>query len=64
MAAARGRLPRRVEPWDVLLLGVATHKLSRLVTKGFVAATFSVVALSDFLHLAYEQAKRTSGQAR
>lgn len=32
------RLPDRVEPWDVALVGVATHKLSRLVAKDTVTA--------------------------
>jgi hypothetical protein len=38
LAAAAGRLPRRIAIGDLLLLGVATHKLSRLVTKDFVLA--------------------------
>jgi Protein of unknown function (DUF1360) len=38
-AAARSdRLPERVESRDVLLLGVASHKLSRLVTKDKITA--------------------------
>jgi hypothetical protein len=37
-ALAGRRLPERVEPYDVALLGVATHKLSRLVTKDTVTA--------------------------
>lgn len=32
------RLPDRVSPYDVVLLGVATHKLSRTVTKETVTA--------------------------
>jgi len=32
------RLPERVAPYDVLLLGVATHKLSRTLTKDTVTA--------------------------
>jgi hypothetical protein len=32
-AKRSGRLPERVGPWDVLLLGTASHKLSRLVAK-------------------------------
>jgi hypothetical protein len=32
-AARRGRLPERLEPADLVLGGVATYKLSRLVTK-------------------------------
>jgi hypothetical protein len=40
LVAARrsGRLPERVEPSDVVLIGVATHKLSRLITKDRVMA--------------------------
>jgi hypothetical protein len=37
-AAAGVRLPRTVPAWDVALLGVATHKLSRLVAKDTVTA--------------------------
>ena len=37
-ALAGRRLPERVEPYDVVLLGVATHKLSRLVAKDTVTA--------------------------
>ena len=37
-ALAGKRLPTRVPPWDVLLLGVATHKLSRTITKDTVTA--------------------------
>ncbi len=37
-ALAGRRLPERVAPYDVALLGVATHKLSRLVTKDTVTA--------------------------
>lgn len=37
-------LPERIEPWDVVLAGVATHKISRLITKekvtSFVRAPF------------------------
>ena len=32
------RLPERVAPYDVVLLGVATHKLSRTITKETVTA--------------------------
>ncbi len=32
------RLPERVSPYDVVLLGVATHKLSRTITKETVTA--------------------------
>lgn len=46
VAAGRsGRLPERVEAGDVVLLGVASHKLSRLITKdritAFVRAPFT-----------------------
>ena len=37
-AARSGRLPERIEPGDVVLVGIATHKLSRLVTKDKVMA--------------------------
>ena len=37
-ALAGRRLPERISPWDVTLLGVATHKLSRLVAKDTVTA--------------------------
>jgi hypothetical protein len=37
-AARSGRLPERIAPGDVVLLGVATHKLSRLITKDRVMA--------------------------
>lgn len=36
--AARDRLPERVAAGDVLLLGVATHKLTRIVTKDWVTS--------------------------
>ena len=35
---AEGGLPERVDPLDVVLLGVATHKVSRLVAKDSIAA--------------------------
>lgn len=35
---AEGGLPERIEPADILLAGVATHKLSRLVAKDKIAA--------------------------
>ena len=37
-AAMRGRLPRKWRAGDVLVLGVATHKLARLLTKDRVTA--------------------------
>lgn len=37
-AAARGRLPERVALFDLLLAGVAAHKLSRIVAKEEVTA--------------------------
>ncbi|MFC9282451.1 DUF1360 domain-containing protein [Streptomyces collinus] len=45
-ARSRGvRLPERLPPWDVVLLGVATYKTSRLLTRdkvtGFVRAPFT-----------------------
>jgi hypothetical protein len=39
LAKMTGRsLPERVSPWDVALLGVATHKLSRLLSKDAVTS--------------------------
>jgi hypothetical protein len=35
---AEGALPERIDPADVVLLGFATHKLSRLVAKDKIAA--------------------------
>ena len=37
-AARRGRLPEKVGPDDVVLIGVASHKLSRLIAKDKVTA--------------------------
>lgn len=38
-AGARSRrLPKRIDPGDVVLLGVATHKLTRVITKDWVTA--------------------------
>ncbi|MFN2441524.1 MAG: DUF1360 domain-containing protein [Thermoanaerobaculia bacterium] len=38
-AAASGRrFPKRVSPTDVVLIGVATHKLTRIVTRDWVTA--------------------------
>ena len=37
-AGRSGRLPERIEASDVVLIGVATHKLSRLITKDKVMA--------------------------
>jgi uncharacterized protein DUF1360 len=37
-AARSGKLPERIDAGDVVLLGVATHKLSRLITKDRVMA--------------------------
>jgi hypothetical protein len=40
----RGELPDRYSPWDLITVGIATHKLSRLITKdrvtSFVRAPF------------------------
>lgn len=33
-----GRLPERIPPADIVLLGVASHKLTRIVTKDWVTA--------------------------
>ena len=37
-ALAGRRLPERISPYDLTVLGVATHKLSRLVAKETVTA--------------------------
>jgi hypothetical protein len=37
-AGRRGRLPERVSPEDVILIGTASHKLSRLLAKDKVTA--------------------------
>jgi hypothetical protein len=37
-ADRRGVLPERIDPADVLLMGVATHKLTRIATKDWVTA--------------------------
>jgi len=34
-AAARGSLPKRIRAADILLLGIATHKLARIVSRDF-----------------------------
>lgn len=51
LAAARERLPRRIAARDLVLLGVATHKLSRLLTRDWVTsplrAPFTVHAKDD-----------------
>ena len=36
--ARRKRLPARIEPWDVALIAIATHKLSRVLSKDSVAS--------------------------
>ena len=45
LAGARGRLPERIALQDVVLAGVATHKLSRIVAKdkvtSFIRAPFT-----------------------
>ena len=38
-SSSRGRLPRRVSARDTLLIGVATHKLARLIAKERVTQT-------------------------
>lgn len=35
---SRGALPERYSPWDLLTVGVATHKLSRLIAKDKVTS--------------------------
>ncbi|HEY8077139.1 MAG TPA: DUF1360 domain-containing protein [Labilithrix sp.] len=37
-AAARGALPRNVETRDLVLMGVATHKLTRILTRDWVTS--------------------------
>jgi hypothetical protein len=37
-AARAGRLPERVEPEDVVLIGIASHKLSRVMAKDRITA--------------------------
>ena len=39
--AKRRGLPDRVSPWDLVLIGVATHKLSRRLTKDSVTSPFA-----------------------
>jgi hypothetical protein len=39
-ASRRGKMPERIPPEDVLLLGVATHKLSRVVSRARVTSPF------------------------
>ncbi len=45
LAARSGRLPERIEAGDVVLIGVASHKLSRVITKdkitSFLRAPFT-----------------------
>jgi uncharacterized protein DUF1360 len=38
MKVTRRRLPERVPPGDVVLIGVATHKISRILTKDAVTS--------------------------
>lgn len=40
LAAEKSNLPERMEPYDVLLLGLATHKMSRLISKDRFNAPF------------------------
>src|SRR4051812_28443305 len=44
---ARGGLPQRYSPWDLLTAGAATHKISRLVTKDRVASVFREPFVTD-----------------
>ena len=39
VAARRRDLPERIEPYDLVLMGAATHKLSRLLAKDKVTST-------------------------
>ena len=38
LAAAKNRSPRRIRTRDIVLLGVATHKLTRIITKDWVTS--------------------------
>jgi hypothetical protein len=40
VAARRNDLPQRIEPYDLVLMGAATHKLSRLIAKDKVTSAF------------------------
>jgi hypothetical protein len=40
IAARRDELPERIEPYDLVLMGAATHKLSRLIAKDKVTSAF------------------------
>jgi hypothetical protein len=40
VAARRHDLPERIEPYDLVLMGAATHKLSRLIAKDRVTSAF------------------------
>jgi hypothetical protein len=44
---SRGSLPQRYSPWDLLTAGVATHKISRMVTKDRVASAFRTPFVED-----------------
>lgn len=52
-AREEGRLPRNIRWDDILLLGVASHKLSRIVTRAKVTA---------FLRAPFTRFRETSGQ--
>jgi uncharacterized protein DUF1360 len=40
LAKRRDELPERIEPYDLVLMGAATHKLSRVIAKDKVTAPF------------------------
>jgi hypothetical protein len=40
VAKRRNELPERIEPYDLVLMGAATHKLSRLIAKDKVTSAF------------------------
>jgi hypothetical protein len=68
VAASRsGRLPERVEVRDTLLIGVASHKLSRLVTKDKITA-FARAPFTRYRHKGapgeVEESPRGSGLRR
>jgi hypothetical protein len=62
---SRGGLPERIDPADVILMGIATHKLSRVVTKdkvaSFVRAPFAEPKADGSLPGEVEDAARGEG---
>jgi hypothetical protein len=70
LAAAErsGRLPERPEAGDVLLIGVASHKLSRMITKdkitSFMRAPFTEYQAPGGLGEVEERSRRSKGLRR